>query len=151
MAITEIDIQIERLPGAHDIPIPTYATIGAVGMDLCAAVSDEIVLRPGERKLIPTGYKFAIPPGFEGQVRARSGSALKKGLGIPNSPGTIDSDYRGELGVIMINWGDEPQRILRGDRIAQLVIAPVIRAKLTVSNCLDKTIRGDGGFGHSGT
>jgi dUTP pyrophosphatase len=119
-------------------------------MDLLAACEDHITLQPGMRALIPTGLCVEIPSGYEGQVRARSGLALKQGLGIPNGPGTIDSDYRGEVGVLLINWGDEPQTIRRGDRIAQLVLAPVVRAAWIETERLEGTPRGSGGFGHSG-
>lgn len=145
-----IAIPIQRLPAAKDLPLPTYATEGAAGIDLYAAVEEPITLAPGERRLIPTGIRIAIPPGYEGQVRARSGIALQRGLGMPNAPGTIDSDYRGEIRVILINWSIEPQTIYRGDRIAQLVIAPVARAELTEVDGLDETLRAEGGFGHTG-
>jgi dUTP pyrophosphatase len=119
-------------------------------MDLLAALADDVVLSPGERRLIPTGIRIAVPPGFEAQVRPRSGLALHRGLGLPNAPGTIDSDYRGELGVILINWSLEPQTIRRGDRIAQLVVCPVARAVLVEASELDETERATGGFGHTG-
>jgi dUTP pyrophosphatase len=145
-----IVIPIQRLSSAKDLPLPTYATEGAVGFDLYAALEEPITLSPGERQLIPTGIRLAIPPGYEGQVRARSGLALHRGLGMPNAPGTIDSDYRGEIKVILINWSTEPQTIYRGDRIAQLIISPVVRANLTEVNQLDETTRSEGGFGHTG-
>ncbi len=146
-----ISLSIQRLPEAQDIPLPSYATEGAAGFDLYAAIPDAITIQPMQRRLIPTGLRMAIPSGFEGQVRARSGLALKKGLGMVNAPGTIDSDYRGEIGVILINWSDEPQTIRRGERIAQMVIAPVTRAKLQETEMLEETVRGSGGFGHTGT
>jgi dUTP pyrophosphatase len=145
-----LSIRIERLANSEGLPLPSYATQGSAGMDLTAAIPDEITLEPGERALIPTGFRIEIPAGYEGQVRARSGMALKRGIGIPNAPGTIDSDYRGEVGVIIINWDTEPQCILRGDRIAQLVIAPVVRAELIETVALEQTPRGEGGFGHTG-
>ncbi len=130
--------------------MPDYATPGSSGMDLLAAVDVETVLRPGERKLISTGVRVGIPVGFEGQVRPRSGLALRHGIGIVNSPGTVDSDYRGVIQVILINHGDEPFAIRRGDRIAQLVIAPVTRGAFVEVDNLPGTIRNDGGFGHTG-
>lgn len=145
-----ITVPIQRLPAAKDLPLPAYATEGAAGVDLYAAVVEPIILAPGERRLIPTGIRIAIPPGYEGQVRARSGIALQRGLGMPNAPGTIDSDYRGEIRVILINWSTEPQTIYRGDRVAQLVIAPVAKAELTEVDILDDTLRAEGGFGHTG-
>jgi dUTP pyrophosphatase len=143
-------VAIERLDYAKDLPIPSYATEGSAGIDLRAAVVEPITLARGERRLIPTGLRMAIPAGFEGQVRARSGLALRSGLGMVNAPGTIDSDYRGEIGVILINWSDSPQTISRGDRIAQLVFAPVARAELLEGPVGDETARGSGGFGHTG-
>ena len=119
-------------------------------MDLFASLEHDVMLQPGERKLIPTGISVAIPDGFEGQVRARSGLALKRGLGLVNGPGTIDSDYRGEVGVLLINFGEEPVRICDGDRIAQLVIAQVFRADVVEADDLPATARQEGGFGHTG-
>lgn len=148
--MTSLSIRIERLANSEGLPLPSYATEGSAGMDLTAAILDEITLEPGERALIPTGFRIEIPEGYEGQIRARSGMALKRGIGIPNAPGTIDSDYRGEVGVIVINWDTKPQCILRGDRIAQLIIAPVVRAELIETSSLDQTQRGEGGFGHTG-
>lgn len=133
-----------------DLEVPRRASAHAAGFDLRAAVDEALVLAPGERKMIPTGISVAIPPGYEGQVRARSGLALKQGIALVNAPGTIDADYRGEIGVIMINLGAEPFLINRGDRIAQLVIAPVIDADLELVAVLDDTDRGSGGFGSSG-
>ena len=130
------------------LPLPSYATEGAAGLDLRADVA--LALQPGARALVPTGLALAIPPGFEGQVRPRSGLALRAGLTCLNSPGTIDSDYRGEVGVILVNLGQEPVAIARGDRIAQLVIAPVVRAGLLEGVSLPPTGRGEGGFGHTG-
>lgn len=146
----EVRVAVQVLPHGRGLPLPTYATEGSAGLDLRAAVEGEIVLAPGERTLVPTGLKLAIPPGFEGQVRARSGVALKAGVGLPNAPGTIDSDYRGELKVILINWSETPHVIRRGERIAQLVIAPVARACLAEVEELPDTSRSSGGFGHTG-
>ena len=133
-----------------DLEVPSRASVHAAGFDLRAAVDETLVLQPGERRMIPTGISVAIPPGYEGQVRARSGLALKHGFALVNAPGTIDADYRGEIGVIAINLGAEPFAIHRGDRIAQLVIAPVIDAALELVAELDETGRGSGGFGSSG-
>src|SRR5262249_10866758 len=133
------------------LPLPSYASDGAAGLDLFAALKEPIVLQPGARALIPTGIRVAIPEGYEGQVRARSGIAWKRGLGMVNAPGTIDSDYRGEILVILINWGSDAQTIERGDRIAQLVITPIVRAELVEVFQMDETERNTGGFGHTGT
>jgi dUTP pyrophosphatase len=134
-----------------DLPAPARASAHAAAVDLRAAVGNGFSPTPGERRLIPTGIAVAIPPGYEGQVRARSGLALKHGLALVNAPGTIDADYRGEVGVIVINLGNEPFTVRRGDRIAQLVIAPVIDAFFEAVESLDETGRGEGGFGSSGT
>jgi dUTP pyrophosphatase len=145
-------IPIQRLPHAEGLPLPAYETAQAAGMDLRAAVPEEapFVLRPGARHAVPTGLAFALPPGFEGQVRPRSGLALKAGVTCLNTPGTIDADYRGEVKVILINLGEEDFVIRRGDRIAQLVIAPVIQAGWREVDTLDETARGAGGFGSTG-
>ena len=145
-----IEIKVKRLEGQEDIALPAYETDGSSGMDLRAAVDEEIVLNPGEIKLIPTGLAVSVPPGFEIQTRPRSGLALKHGIGMVNSPGTIDSDYRGEIKLIMINWGRSPFVIRRGDRIAQMLVSSVARAHVKEVADLDQTSRGDGGFGHSG-
>lgn len=129
---------------------PQYMTEGASGMDLFASLEEEVILKPGERRLIPTGIAVAIPEGYEGQVRPRSGLAIQKGIGLVNSPGTIDSDYRGEIGVLLINFGKEPFTIRNGDRIAQMVISRVYRATMEVVKDLPETNRQDGGFGHTG-
>ncbi len=134
-----------------DLPLPAYQTAGAAGCDLVAAIEAPVTLEPMQRLAIPTGLALAIPPGFEGQVRPRSGAALHRGLGMPNAPGTIDSDYRGELKVAVINLSREPLTIQRGERIAQLVIAPVVQARFEVVATLDDTVRGAGGFGSTGT
>ena len=134
-----------------DLPLPRYMTDHSSGMDLPAAVDETIVLQPMERKLIPTGFAVKIPEGFEGQIRPRSGLASKTGVTVLNTPGTIDSDYRGEVKVLLINFGGEPVPIERGERIAQLVFAPVTKADVKVVETLSKTKRGDGGFGHTGS
>ncbi len=143
-------VPIQRQPGAQDLPLPERATPGSAGFDLHAAVTEETVLAPGARVLIPTGVSIAVPAGYEAQLRPRSGLALRHGIVLPNSPGTIDSDYRGEVKVILCNLGEEPFTVKRGDRIAQLVIAPVVYAEWVETTDLDDTQRGAGGFGHSG-
>jgi dUTP pyrophosphatase len=145
-------LAVARLPHAEGLPLPAYETAGAAGMDLRAAVADEapVTLRPGARDLIPTGLCMAVPAGFEAQVRPRSGLANKAGVTCLNTPGTIDSDYRGEVKVILINLGPEDFIIRRGDRIAQLVIAPVVQAAWREVESLDETSRGAGGFGSTG-
>ena len=130
--------------------IPKYMTEHAAGMDLCTVIEEPVTLQPGERTLLPTGLAMEIPPGYEGQVRPRSGLALKKGIALVNSPGTIDADYRGEIGIIIINHGHEPVEIMPGDRVAQLIIAPVTRATLVEVEDLAETARNAGGFGHTG-
>jgi dUTP pyrophosphatase len=144
-----LNIQVQCL--REGVILPRYMTENAAGMDLFAFLDAPLQLAPGERSLIPTGIALAIPAGFEGQVRPRSGLALKKGLTLVNSPGTIDADYRGEIGVIMINHGAEEVIILPGERIAQLVIAPIRRAVLMVAENLGDTPRNSGGFGHTGS
>ena len=145
-------IEVTRLPHAEGLPLPAYETVLAAGMDLRAAVADEapMVLRPMERAMVPTGLTFALPAGFEAQVRPRSGLAAKSGITCLNTPGTIDADYRGEVKVILINLGEEDFTIRRGDRIAQLVIAPVVQAAWAEVETLDETARGAGGFGSTG-
>ena len=145
-------IPIQRLPHGEGLPLPAYETAQAAGMDLRAAAPEHepIVLKPGSRLAVPTGLAFALPAGFEGQVRPRSGLALKAGVTCLNTPGTIDADYRGEVKVILINLGEEDFTIRRGDRIAQLVIAPVIQASWSEVANLDETARGAGGFGSTG-
>ena len=145
-------VQIQRLPHAEGLPLPAYETTGSAGIDLRAAVPEDqpMTLAPGQRALVPTGLKIALPLGFEAQVRARSGLALKHGVVCPNAPGTIDSDYRGECGVILANIGAEPFVIRRGERIAQLVIAKHERADWVEVETLDETARGAGGFGSTG-
>ena len=143
-------VRIARLRGAQDLPLPARATRGAAGFDLHAAVEAAVVVAPRQRTLIPTGFAIAVPEGYEAQVRPRSGLALEHGIVLPNAPGTIDSDYRGEVKVIVCNTGEKAFTIERGDRIAQLVIAPVVRAEWEEVASLDPTERGEGGFGHSG-
>ena len=144
-------IEVVRLPHAEGLPLPSYATEGAAGMDLLAAVDAPLTIPPGGRALVPTGLRIALPHGYELQVRPRSGLALKNGIMLPNSPGTIDEDYRGELGVIVMNGGDAPFVVERGMRIAQAVIAPVVRAAWHEVVELPETARGAGGFGSTGT
>jgi dUTP pyrophosphatase len=141
---------IRRLPHAADLPLPQYMTLGAAGMDLLAANESPILLLPGNRTLVPTGLQMAVPLGFEVQIRPRSGLALKQGICILNSPGTIDADYRGEVKVIVANLGNEPFVIGKGSRIAQMVLAHVATAQLVECEELPKTERGEGGFGHTG-
>ena len=150
--MTETTIQILRLPHSEGLPLPAYETAGSAGMDLRAAVPEDqpMTLAPGQRALVPTGLKIALPLGYETQVRARSGLALKHGIICPNAPGTIDSDYRGECGVILATIGAEPFVIRRGERIAQLVIAKHERADWVEVETLDDTARGTGGFGSTG-
>lgn len=147
-AAGDVDVRVELLP--HAVRAPAYETEHAAGMDLVAAIEDEVTLIPGRPAPVPTGIRIEIPPGYEGQVRGRSGLALRHAVGLPNAPGTIDADYRGEVTVILVNWGTEPYTVRRGDRIAQLVIAPVTRARLLPSESLTATARGAGGFGHTG-
>jgi dUTP pyrophosphatase len=146
-----VTIQVRRLPHGEGLPLPTYATPGAAGMDLLAAVATPVVIDPGRRALIPTGLAVALPPGFEMQVRPRSGLALRNGIVLPNSPGTIDEDYRGEVQVIVLNAGDAAFTVERGMRIAQAIVAPVVRAVWQEVERLDDTTRSAGGFGSTGT
>ena len=146
--VPPIDLKIKRVDG--DLPLPAYATENASGLDLLAAIKEDIVLKPSERILVPTGISIELPSGYEAQVRSRSGLAIKHGICCLNSPGTIDSDYRGEIKVILINLGSEPVTIKRSDRIAQLVIAPTVKATLHEVTNLSETRRGSGGFGHTG-
>jgi dUTP pyrophosphatase len=144
----EIDIALQRLPHGEDLPLPAYATEHSAGMDVVAAES--LTLMPGSRHAVATGFAIAIPHGYEVQVRPRSGLALKYGITCLNTPGTIDSDYRGEVKIILANLGDQPFEVIRGERIAQLVPAPVVRARFTQKERLDDTDRGGGGFGSTG-
>jgi dUTP pyrophosphatase len=146
-----VSIDLLRTDGTDDLPLPTYETDQAAGMDLRAAVIEPLILLPGERAAVPTGIAIGLPEGYEAQVRPRSGLARKAGVTLVNAPGTIDADYRGEIQVLLINLGQEPVTITRGDRIAQMVIAPVVRAAWREVARLDDTARGAGGFGHTGT
>jgi len=143
-------LKVKRVGNNTDLPLPSYQSDGSSGLDLCAAVNKELTLQPGDIKLIQTGLSISLPEGYEAQIRPRSGLALRYGLGFVNAPGTIDADYRGEIGVIAINWGKKPLTIKRGERIAQMVIHTVSRAIVEEVNELDTTQRGEGGFGHSG-
>jgi dUTP pyrophosphatase len=149
--MSRVRVEIARERHAHDLPLPDPATEAAAGLDLRAAVSERVQIRPGERRLIPTGFRIALPSGFEAQVRPRSGLALRHGIVIPNAPGTIDADYRGEIQVILWNAGADVFDVQRGDRIAQLVVAPVVRPEWAEVGVLGATPRGVGGFGHTGT
>lgn len=144
------EIKILRLTHANDLPLPTYATNGSAGMDLYAAVENDFVVSPSETKLIPTGYIIELPIGFEAQIRPRSGLAIKNNIGLMNSPGTIDSDYRGEIKVVLTNFGKENFIIKRGDRIAQMIISKYEKINWNEVDELNNTSRGDGGFGHTG-
>ena len=143
-------VSVRRRPECTDIPLPSYETAGSAGMDLAAAVDGDVIVGPGERSLIPCGFHMALPSGFEAQVRPRSGLAVKHGISLANTPGTIDSDYRGEVKVPIINHGSAAFTITRGMRIAQMVVAPVSRATLQEVEDLPTTDRGEGGFGHTG-
>jgi dUTP pyrophosphatase len=143
-------VRVRRLAGAADLPLPASASRGSSGLDLRAAIAGEMVVAPGERVRVPTGLVIEVPPGWEGQVRPRSGLAFQHGISLPNSPGTIDSDYRGEVAVLLINLGDRPFRLQRGDRIAQLVLSRVEPIEWEEADLLDPTARGDGGFGSTG-
>ena len=144
----EVVVKVQRL--RPDAQVPMYMTDLAAGMDLYAALEKSVSIKPGERALLPTGIALSIPPGFEGQVRPRSGLALKSGIGLVNSPGTVDADYRGEIGIILINHGQRDYVVHQGDRLAQLVIAPVCRARLEIVEDMEETTRNCGGFGHTG-
>ena len=148
-----LDVRIMRLPHGHDLPLPSYQSALAAGLDLLAAVpaATPMTIAPGARALVPTGIAIALPAGFEGQVRPRSGLAVKHGLSVLNAPGTIDADYRGEVQVLLVNLGPESVSIARGMRVAQLVIAPVIHVQLREVASLDETSRGMGGFGSTGS
>ena len=148
----KIKVRIKRLRPDEDfdLPLPQYSTSGSAGLDLAAAVKEPVVIDPGRIALIPTGLAVSLPPGYEAQIRPRSGLALKKGLTLINSPGTIDADYRGEIGLAVINLGPEPVTVERGDRVAQMVLSRVWQADLELVEDLDETRRGSGGFGHTG-
>lgn len=144
-------VKIKKLPHGKDLPLPAYATEDSAGVDLMAAIAQDIILQPLERKLIPTGIAIALEPGYEAQIRPRSGLALKHGISLVNSPGTIDADYRGEIGVIIINLGQEAFTITPGMRIAQMVVAAYSRARWQEVESLEDSARGEGGFGSTGT
>lgn len=150
MNSTEITIEIMQLPGHEDLPLPAYETAHASGMDVRAAITEAVTLNPGMRMAVPTGLCMAIPPGYEAQVRPRSGWALREGITMINAPGTIDADYRGEIKVLLVNLGDAAVTINRGDRIAQIVFGPVVNVSWEKTVKLAKTLRGAGGFGHTG-
>jgi dUTP pyrophosphatase len=151
--VSPIEVRITRLTHGDDLPLPSYQTAHAAGLDLLAAVSTAtpLIIAPGERDLVPTGLAIALPEGYEAQVRPRSGLAARHGLTILNAPGTIDGDYRGEIQVLLVNLGNAPVTITRGMRVAQLVVAPVVRAQILEVATLDKTERGSGGFGSTGS
>jgi dUTP pyrophosphatase len=149
--MTAIDVEVNRLPHGADLPLPQYATADSAGLDLLAAVDADLVIQPGMRALVPTGLAIALPPGYEAQVRPRSGLALRNGITLLNSPGTVDADYRGEVGVILINLGQESFVVTRGMRIAQMVVAPVTRLAWREVADLPASERGAGGFGSTGT
>lgn len=145
-----VSVLLQRLSHGADLPLPAYETEGAAGLDLRAAIATPVTLAPGARALVPTGLAMQLPAGFEGQVRPRSGLALRHGITVLNAPGTVDSDYRGEVSVVLINHGSEDFTVTRGDRIAQLVIAPVSHARLSEVDMLSETARGAGGYGSTG-
>ncbi len=148
--MTSVSVSIRRLPHGGDLPLPAYETLHSAGMDLIAAVDAPVTMAPGARALVPTGIAIALPEGYEAQIRPRSGLALRHGIALPNSPGTIDADYRGEIGIIMINTGSEPFTVERGMRVAQMVVAPVTRVDWQEVDALPDTERGAGGFGSTG-
>jgi len=148
--MSAVTVEVLRLEHGRDLPLPKYLSAGAAGMDLVAAVDTVEEIPPGQWRLVPSGLAVALPPGYEAQVRPRSGLALRRGVTVLNSPGTIDSDYRGEIGVVLINHGEEAFAVRRGDRIAQLVIAPVTAAALAEVECLSPSARAGGGFGSTG-
>ena len=150
-SVKPVPVAVMRLPHGRDLPLPAYETAHAAGMDLPAAVEADLILKPGERALVPTGLAIALPEGFEAQVRPRSGLAARNGVTVLNSPGTVDADYRGEVKVILANLGPEPFTVTRGMRIAQMIVAPVSRAALEEVEALPETTRGAGGFGSTGT
>ncbi len=145
-----IEVKIKQLPHGKDLNLPAYATEHSAGMDLMAAIDQDIIIKKGERKLIPTGIAIALPDGYEAQIRPRSGLALKNGITVLNTPGTIDADYRGEIGVILINLSEEEFKVSKAMRIAQMIIARYTRAQFNLVEDLDNTVRGEGGFGSTG-
>lgn len=146
----DVRVALRRLPHGEGLPVPVYKSEHAAGADLCAAVRDQLTLLPGARALVPTGFSIALPSGYEAQIRPRSGLAIRSGVTCLNAPGTIDADYRGELQVVLANFGTEPFVVRRGDRIAQMIVAPVARASFELVDELPPTLRGDGGFGSTG-
>ncbi|MFB3924674.1 MAG: dUTP diphosphatase [Syntrophales bacterium] len=148
--VRNIRVSVEKLPGAEEVSLPRYMTEHSAGMDIFAAVTEDTIILPGERKLIPTGLAISLPEGYEAEIRPRSGLAIKYGVTLINSPGTIDADYRGEIGILLINHGKEPYVVKRGDRIAQMIVHPVCRVEWDLNGGLDETSRGRGGFGHTG-
>ena len=146
-----LNVPIQRLPGNDDIPLPAYQSEHAAGMDLCAAVTADVSIPPGGIALIPCGFAMAVPEGYEAQIRPRSGHAVKSGISMPNTPGTIDADYRGQVQVPLINHGPKPFVVTRGMRIAQMLLKPVPRVQWVEVTKLPDTTRGEGGFGHTGT
>src|SRR3954453_20437326 len=148
--MSTVEVKVIRLPHGADLPLPQYQSAQAAGLDLLAAVSADVIIPPGQRALVPTGIAIALPPGSEAQVRPRSGLAARHGVTVLNTPGTVDADYRGEIQVILVNFGSESFAVTRGMRIAQLVVAPVARARLREVASLDPTPRGEGGFGSTG-
>lgn len=149
--MTTIDVPVLKLASSDGLPLPAYATVGSAGLDLAAAVTEPVIIAPGARAMVPTGLAIALPVGFEAQVRPRSGLAARSGVTVLNTPGTIDSDYRGEIQVILVNFGDAPFKVTRGERIAQLVVAPVTQLAWQITDRLPDTVRGAGGFGSTGT
>ena len=149
--MSPVEVKVIRLPHGADLPLPQYQSAQAAGLDLLAAVTADVIIAPGQRAMVPTGIAIALPPGSEAQVRPRSGLAARHGITVLNTPGTVDADYRGEIQVILINFGDAPYVVQRGARIAQLVIAPVLHATLSEDHELAGSKRGSGGFGSTGT
>jgi len=150
MSVDDVTVRVLRLDHGEDLPLPSFATAGAAGADLRAAVAEPLMLTPGERVLVPTGFAMEIPPGFEMQIRPRSGLAMRHGVTVLNTPGTVDSDYRGEIKVLLVNLGQEAVEIARGDRIAQIVVAPVAGCRFEAVTNLSSSARGEGGFGSTG-
>jgi dUTP pyrophosphatase len=148
--VERVRVAVVRLPQGEGLPLPVYMSEHAAGADLCAAIGDQLTLLPGARALVPTGFSIALPPGYEAQVRPRSGLAIRSGVTCLNSPGTIDADYRGEVRVVLANFGSKPVLINRGDRIAQMIVAPVSRAEFEIVEELPPSPRGEGGFGSTG-
>ncbi len=147
----QIEVEVRLEPDCQDLGLPQYMSTGASGLDLKAAVTEPVTIKPGQWQLVPTGLSLAIPPGFEGQIRPRSGLALRYGITCLNTPGTIDADYRGPIGIILINLGNQDFIVSRGDRVAQIIFTQVTQAKLVLVSALTSTQRGSGGFGHTGT